>query len=459
MKDKDEFIEDQDKEFETYYEDEESKKRFPGFLLLCLITTVGVLFALGLSLSAIKILDSNETINTLISRLTGDDNKDKFIITYVENTGDYDSGDKKTSKNGSLYISSADFYSATNGGSGTVVFYEGLMLTTKNTFTSNSSTITYKIVIKNDASTSKTFNELIFNKDKDINYSLSGIKKGDKIPSGGSVTVYLTAEYKGKDNNNDNFPKTIESSSNFSFGDNNGIIHIIKADPYKSKNGGVGKVDFYEGLMLSTETTFNKPSSSVTYKITIKNDSKEAEVFTGLNYNKQDGIKYTLEGLKEGDTLASGQSVVVYLTLENDGSVEIGKPIETPVSFDFNEFGVSVQENGIYLINQFPTKDEVGKLFQGRNYVFNFTFLLGKKSAGIYYEITAVPKDGNTLDPNYVKLYLEKDGTGVDMSYRPNGRVKVFTEYEKSKYSEATGRVIHKGYITEEEAKKVELIL
>ena len=71
-------------EYETYYEEEETKRRFPPFFLLILLTTVGVVFALGLSFSAISLLESNETINTIISNIKGNDNKDKYIITYVE---------------------------------------------------------------------------------------------------------------------------------------------------------------------------------------------------------------------------------------------------------------------------------------------------------------------------------------------------------------------------------------
>ena len=187
-------------EYETYYEEEETKRRFPPFFLLVLITTTGVLIALGLSFSAIEFLESNETINTIISNIKGNDNKDKYIITYVENTGSY--------------------------------------------------------------------------------------------------------------------------------------------------------------------------------------------------------------------------------------------------------------ESGINLVNQFPTPDSKGKLFEGENYVYTFSLIVGKKTKNAYYELTAVPDFRNTLNPNYVKLYLEKNDEGVNMSYRKNNKVKVFTEYEKSKYEGTEGRVIYQGHITDEDIKK-----
>ena len=454
MDDKDDRLE----EKETYYEDEETKKRFPGFLLLLLITTFGVMLVLGLSFSVVKYMDSNETINTLISSLKGDDNKDNYIITYVENTGDYGDNSKKNTADGSIFIESAKFYESTNGGSGEVVYYGGLMLTTKTNFENNSSSVTYQVVIKNDSSITKTFNQLFYNKDGDVTYSLTGIKEGDKISAGESVIAYLTVKYNGKDNE---YPKTIESSSNLGFDEQDGDLHIENATYYKSTNDGKGKVIYYGGLMLTTETTFKSNNSTVTYEITLKNDSKDAKTFTGLKYNQDGKVKYTLSGINEGDKLASGESKVVYLIVENNGNNEFPTTVESSVSFDFSDFGVSSQENGIYLVNQFSIKDEVGKLFQGRNYVFNFTLLVGKKTAGAYYELTAVPNADNTLEPSYVKLYLEKNGKGVDLSYRSNGRVKVFTEYGFSEHEETEGRVIYKGYVTEEDAKngRIEFVM
>ena len=448
---------DMDQEFKTYYEDEESKKRFPSFILVCLITTFGVMLALGLSFSAIQLLNSNETINTLISSLTGDDNKDKYIVTYIENTGDF--LNDSNNNDGTLYISNASFYDSTNDGSGVVTYYGGMMLTTKTTFNSKSSTVTYKIIITNSSSSAKTFNELIYNKDGDVKYTLSGIKKGDIIGAGKNVTAYLTVEYVGNDQ--DNFPKTIESSSSLNFEKNEGILHIVDANVYKTTNDGKGEVTYYGGMMLTTKTTFDQKSSTVTYKITIKNDSTETKIYRGINYNKDGDVKYTLSGIKVGDIFSPGESKVVYLVVEYLKDTNLPKTVESSVEIDCVDFGVSTQEYGIYLINQFPTRDEVGKQFKGRNYVFTFSLLVGKKTAGAYYELTAIPGIDNTLDANYVKLYLEKNNKGVDLSYRENGRVKVFTEYKTSEHSEAIGRVIYSGYVTEEDAKvgKIDFVM
>ena len=110
--------------------------------------------------------------------------------------------------------------------------------------------------------------------------------------------------------------------------------------------------------------------------------------------------------------------------------------------------------NGIYLVNQFPTEDSVGKGFKGSNYVYNFSLIIGSKTKGAYYEFTAIPNANNTLNPNFVKIYLQKNGADVKESYNNNGKIKVFTDYKKSEYEEAEGVVIYSGVITEEEARQ-----
>ena len=119
------------------------------------------------------------------------------------------------------------------------------------------------------------------------------------------------------------------------------------------------------------------------------------------------------------------------------------------------------KDKGIYLINQFPTSDSKGKLFEGENYVFHFSLLLGSKTKDVYYELTAVPNSDNTLNHKYVKLYLEKNGEGVNFSYNPNNKVKVFTDYKDSDYEETEGKVIYQDYITEADVKnkKIDFVL
>ena len=82
----DEYLDD---EIKSFVEKEEKRRKAPPFIMLFLFTTLGVLFALGLSFSTIKFLENNETINSIISSTSDDE---KYIITYSENTGSYSSG-------------------------------------------------------------------------------------------------------------------------------------------------------------------------------------------------------------------------------------------------------------------------------------------------------------------------------------------------------------------------------
>ena len=445
---------------EEINEDKKKKKdRGSTFIILVIITTVGVMLAIGLSFSAIEYMDSNETINTLISKIKGDDNKDKYIVTYVENTGDY-SDDLNETKDKAIYIKSAKFYSATDGSSGEVLYFSGVMITTRSLFKDNNSEVIYEVILQNDSSSPKAFYGLNFNKDGDVKYEFYGINKGDVIDSKSSKKMYIKVTYNNPSKEIAN--ETIESTATCSFEPENANLHIESATKYKTTNDGEGEVIYYGGMMLTTKTTLKNSNSTVTYKIVIKNDSTEGKAFTGLNYSKDLGVKYTLVGLEEGEIIRSGKSVVVYLTLEADSKLDnYPTTVDSSINFDFVDFGVSSQQNGIYLVNQFPVKDEVGKAFQGKNYIFKFSLILGRKTEGVYYEITAVPNEDNTLNPSYVKLYLEKDGKGVDLSFRNNGKVKVFSDYQKSEHEDTVGSLIYKSSITKEDIAngKIDFVL
>ena len=161
-----------------------------------------------------------------------------------------------------------------------------------------------------------------------------------------------------------------------------------------------------------------------------------------------------MTGINDGDVLEPGQSVIAYLLVEGNGNLKYPVEVESSIEIRYAPFTIVDKNNGIRLVNQFPTADEKGKLFEGTNYVYKFTLIVGKKMAGAYYEITAVPNDDNTLDPSYIKLYLEKNNSGVPMTYKDNGRVKVYTDYKESSHQEAVGKLILSDYITEEDATR-----
>ena len=73
MEDKDKIEIQEDAELEAALKEEDDEHKVPPFIVLFLFTTVGVLFAIGLSFSTITFLDKNETINSLISGINSDE--------------------------------------------------------------------------------------------------------------------------------------------------------------------------------------------------------------------------------------------------------------------------------------------------------------------------------------------------------------------------------------------------
>lgn len=109
--------------------------------------------------------------------------------------------------------------------------------------------------------------------------------------------------------------------------------------------------------------------------------------------------------------------------------------------------------NGIWLENQFPTSDAVGKAFKGDKRVFEFKLLLNEKAAGIRYTIVAEKLVNSDLRNDLVKLYLESGGKAISNVVREDGSVKNFTEYADYR-KKTTQKVLYTGTITRAEASR-----
>lgn len=122
-----------------------------------------------------------------------------------------------------------------------------------------------------------------------------------------------------------------------------------------------------------------------------------------------------------------------------------------PVSYVYTEdksYG-----NYIYMINQFPTRDEVGKELEGQYKTFDFKFEFDGKALGVDYVVTLEKMPETNLDETWVKAYLTNEGTAVNNCFRSNGRVKTYNEYEK--YNNNKNEVIlYRGKVTENDLKR-----
>lgn len=108
--------------------------------------------------------------------------------------------------------------------------------------------------------------------------------------------------------------------------------------------------------------------------------------------------------------------------------------------------------NGIKLYNQFPTKDEIGKAFEGDNYVFEFRLILNENAAGVKYNLVAEKTNTSTLRENLVKTYLESEGKALSSVIRDNGSIKTFNEYSNYTKKNSNQKLIYTGVITKAEA-------
>ena len=141
----------------------------------------------------------------------------------------------------------------------------------------------------------------------------------------------------------------------------------------------------------------------------------------------------------------------------NNGSKDNNeKPIvkpntDSPIKYVFNED--ATQGNYIYLINQFPTKDEIGRKLEGEYKTFDFKLEFKDKALGASYDITLVKTDKSNIENNWVKVYLESNGNALNESIRPTGRVKTFNEYKN--YSNKENEIIlYQGVVTANDVAK-----
>ena len=108
--------------------------------------------------------------------------------------------------------------------------------------------------------------------------------------------------------------------------------------------------------------------------------------------------------------------------------------------------------NYIYMINQFPIADEVGKVLEGQYKTFDFKLEFNEKAVGIKYVISLERMSESNLREDWVKVYLTNEGKGVNC-YRNSGRIKTFDEYQK--YNGKKNEIIlYSGVVTDEDVKK-----
>ena len=124
---------------------------------------------------------------------------------------------------------------------------------------------------------------------------------------------------------------------------------------------------------------------------------------------------------------------------------------DSPIKFVYNED--VTKGNYIYLVNQFPIKDEVGKKLSGEYKTFDFKLEFNEGSLGASYDVTLEKMKDSDLENNWIKVYLESDGNALNESIRSTGRIKTFDNY--SAYSNKENEIIlYQGKVTNQDLAK-----
>ena len=107
----------------------------------------------------------------------------------------------------------------------------------------------------------------------------------------------------------------------------------------------------------------------------------------------------------------------------------------------------------VYLTNQFPISDEVGKELEGKSKAYNFKLRFNEASIGVKYNITLEKLKESDLMNDWVKVYLLNEEKEISNCIRSNGRIKTFNEYPL--YNDREDEIIlYSGVVTSEEAKR-----
>lgn len=101
-------------------------------------------------------------------------------------------------------------------------------------------------------------------------------------------------------------------------------------------------------------------------------------------------------------------------------------------------FSFSDDSNYINMIDVYPVSDEVGMKLTGKNEMYEFNVSekyygdVSKKKSSDYsnYEVSLVLNDENTIEPNYIKIYLIKNQKEVKINDKVINRI---SELPKSK--------------------------
>lgn len=107
-------------------------------------------------------------------------------------------------------------------------------------------------------------------------------------------------------------------------------------------------------------------------------------------------------------------------------------------------------DNYIYLINQFPITDEVGKGLEGEFKMQDIKVEHSSSDIGRKIDVTLEKMPETDLEEDWVKVYLTRNGDDIQNCYRSTNRIKTFNEYTRTSALEDKV-ILYSGTITSQD--------
>ena len=194
-------------------------------------------------------------------------------------------------------------------------------------------------------------------------------------------------------------PTNLTVSGSASAGAQQGIF--ISEAKYLSNNGadlGNSKIVSTSGTMLHSIVYLSNAdsSSTITYQITIFNNSDSIKQFKGVTYGEEyysnPNIQYRIGGFSVNDTIEKGQGKTFNLTFYYNGAITSNK-LDSYLNFNFdyyfeeeNEVDISITGEGTYVFEGVSPENPID-LANIANITFSLKNGLDRKIVGIRVDV------------------------------------------------------------------------
>ena len=121
------------------------------------------------------------------------------------------------------------------------------------------------------------------------------------------------------------------------------VVSDINVDSVVGANSNSQVINTYYQTLINTRTVLgDNANSTVTYEITILNNSNNEKIFEGVVYDpsfySNSEIGYTLTGLNVGDTLDIGEQVTFQLTFHYNDVTHTNNILDSVLNFNFEDY-------------------------------------------------------------------------------------------------------------------------